>query len=140
MIPKFRAWDSIKKKFVEHFFITDNGLICNMEKPTSDYNSPIPIEKSELILMQSTGLKDKNGREIFEGDILKVANNDSSWFEVVKYDHDKAMFISKEVNLKYEVPETPLYDLFSPYLFKVEVIGNIWEDCDLIDGKKVNEN
>ena len=140
MIPKFRAWDSVEKKFVEHFFITDNGLICNMEKPTSDYNSPIPIEKSELILMQSTGLKDKNGKEIFEGDILKVANNDSSWFEVVKYDHDKAMFISKEVNLKYEVPETPLYDLFSPYLFKVEVIGNIWEDCDLIDGKKVNEN
>lgn len=140
MIPKFRAWDSEKKKFVEHFFITDNGLICNMGKPTSGYNSPIPVEKSELILMQSTGLRDKNGKEIFEGDILKVANNDSSWFEVVKYDHDKAMFISKEVNLKYEVPETPLYDLFSPYLFKVEVIGNIWEDCDLIDGKKVNEN
>lgn len=140
MIPKFRAWDSVKKKFVEHFFITDNSLICNMEKPTSGYNSPIPVEKSELILMQSTGLRDKNGKDIFEGDILKVANNDSSWFEVVKYDHDKAMFISKEVNLKYEVPETPLYDLFSPYLFKVEVIGNIWEDCDLIDGKKVNEN
>ena len=89
---------------------------------------------------QSTGLKDKNGKDIFEGDILKVANNDSSWFEVVKYDHDKAMFISKEVNLKYEVPETPLYDLFIPYLFKVEVIGNIWEDGDLIDGKKANEN
>ena len=140
MIPKFRAWDSVKKKFVEHFFITYNGLICNMEKPTSVYNLPIPVEKSELILMQSTGLHDKNGKDIFEGDILKVANNDSSWFEVVKYDHDKAMFISKEVNLKYEVPETPLYDLFSPYLFKVEVIGNIWEDCDLIDGKKVNEN
>ena len=140
MIPKFRAWDSVEKKFVEHFFITDNGLICNMERPTSGYNSPVPIEKSELILMQSTGLHDKNGKEIFEGDILKVANNDSSWFEVVKYDHEKAMFISKEVNLKYEVPETPLYDLFSPYLFKVEVIGNIWEDGDLIDGKKANEN
>ena len=61
MIPKFRAWDSVKKKFVEHFFITDNSLICNMEKPTSGYNSPVPIEKSELILMQFTGLKDKNG-------------------------------------------------------------------------------
>lgn len=122
MIPKFRAWDKNKRCMKDVDF------------------TPKGISFDDVELMQSTGLKDKNGKDIFEGDILKVANNDSSWFEVVKYDHDKAMFISKEVNLKYEVPETPLYDLFSPYLFKVEVIGNIWEDCDLIDGKKVNEN
>ena len=71
MIPKFRAWDSVEKKFVEHFFITDNGLICNMEKPTSDCKLLIPIEKSELILMQSTGLKDYFGKELFEGDVIE---------------------------------------------------------------------
>lgn len=129
MIPKYRAWDKETK--------TMNG----MAEIYRNRNQEIELRpKEKIILMQSTGLKDKNGKEIFEGDILKVANNDSSWFEVVKYDHEKAMFISKEVNLKYEVPETPLYDLFSPYLFKVEVIGNIWEDGDLIDGKKANEN
>ena len=130
MIPKFRAWDKETK--------TMNG----MAEIYRNRNQEIELHPrdDEIILMQSTGLKDKNGKEIFEGDILKVANNDSSWFEVVKYDHNKAMFISKEMNLKYEVPETPLYDLFSPYLFKVEVIGNIWEDGDLIDGKKANEN
>lgn len=129
MIPKYRAWDKETK--------TMNG----MAEIYRNRNQEIELRPREkIILMQSTGLKDKNGKEIFEGDILKVANNDSSWFEVVKYDHEKAMFISKEVNLKYEVPETPLYDLFSPYLFKVEVIGNIWEDGDLIDGKKANEN
>lgn len=129
MIPKYRTWDKETK--------TMNG----MAEIYRNRNQEIELRPREkIILMQSTGLKDKNGKEIFEGDILKVANNDSSWFEVVKYDHDKAMFISKEVNLKYEVPETPLYDLFSPYLFKVEVIGNIWEDGDLIDGKKANEN
>lgn len=42
MTPKFRVWDSVEKKFVEHFFITDNGLICNMEKPTSDSKLLIP--------------------------------------------------------------------------------------------------
>lgn len=140
---KFRAWDRTRNE------MNYSVMVGNCDIDDENYTCPtIWIEERKEWLhfddydsiMQSTGLKDKNGKEIFEGDILKVANNDSSWFEVVKYDHNKAMFISKEMNLKYEVPETPLYDLFSPYLFKVEVIGNIWEDGDLIDGKKANEN
>lgn len=136
MIPRYRAWDSWRKRMsvVDRIYIDTKGV--RLYDDFGEYWRDF----SDVELMQSTGLKDKNGKEIFEGDILKVANNDSSWFEVVKYDHEKAMFISKEVNLKYEVPETPLYDLFSPYLFKVEVIGNIWGDGDLIDGKKANEN
>lgn len=139
MIHKFRAYDGGS---LCRMYQPDEVMVCDGNVWIIDEDDVAGgwIVNNDLNLMQSTGLKDKSGKEIFEGDILKVANNDSSWFEVVKYDHDKAMFISKEVNLKYEVPETPLYDLFSPYLFKVEVIGNIWEDCDLIDGKKVNEN
>lgn len=125
MIPKFRAWSTDKKIMAEVRTLRFTDELVETDKFVER-----SIEGVKLI--QSTGLKDKNGKEIFEGDILKVANNDSSWFEVVKYDHDKAMFISKEVNLKYEVPETPLYDLFSPYLFKVEVIGNIWESHGLL--------
>lgn len=125
MIPKFRAWSTDKKIMAEVRTLRFTDELVETDKFVER-----SIEGAKL--MRSTGLLDKNGKEIFEGDILKVANNDSSWFEVVKYDHDKAMFISKEVNLKYEVPETPLYDLFSPYLFKVEVIGNIWESHDLL--------
>lgn len=147
MIPKFRGLsidENNKGKWQYGYLIEDTGqsfIINEVIEANEQYitiSSWYPVRPDTV--SQSTGLHDKNGKEIFEGDILKVANNDSSWFEVVKYDHDKAMFISKEVNLKYEVPETPLYDLFSPYLFKVEVIGNIWEDGDLIDGKKANEN
>lgn len=126
MIPKFRAWSTDKKIMAEVRTLRFTDELVETDKFVER-----SIEGAKL--MRSTGLLDKNGKEIFEGDILKVANNDSSWFEVVKYDHDKAMFISKEVNLKYEVPETPLYDLFSPYLFKVEVIGNIWEKRDLLE-------
>lgn len=139
MIPKYRAWIKEEKCFADYIesirYYSKEIDLCWGGICESDC-----FDFKDVIFTQSTGLFDKNGKEIFEGDILKVANNDSSWFEVVKYDHNKAMFISKEMNLKYEVPETPLYDLFSPYLFKVEVIGNIWEDGDLIDGKKANEN
>ena len=148
MIPKFRAWLKTENWMVgkDDLLVIDYDLTQIMTQQIF-FERGLAVERDvkyydfeDVVLMQSTGLRDKNGKEIFEGDILKVANNDSSWFEVVKYDHNKAMFISKEMNLKYEVPETPLYDLFSPYLFKVEVIGNILEDGDLIDGKKANEN
>ncbi|WP_270615756.1 YopX family protein [Streptococcus koreensis] len=141
MIPKYRAWlkqYNVMVDDVSDLTFFEGNLKFIGRRTVGGVSFQYSVEEIEL--MQSTGLKDKNNKEIFEGDILKVANNDSSWFEVVKYDHNKAMFISKEMNLKYEVPETPLYDLFSPYLFKVEVIGNIWEDDDLIDGKKANEN
>lgn len=141
MIPKFRGLsidENNKGKWQYGYLIEDTGqsfiinevIEANEQYITIGFWYPVRPDTAS----QSTGLHDKNGKEIFEGDILKVANNDSSWFEVVKYDHDKAMFISKEVNLKYEVPETPLYDLFSSYLFKVEVIGNIWENRDLLRG------
>lgn len=113
----------------ERSFIINEVIEANEQYITIGSWCPVNTET----VGRSTGLFDKNGKEIFKGDILKVANNDSSWFEVVKYDHNKAMFISKEMNLKYEVPETPLYDLFSPYLFKVEVIGNIYENSELLE-------
>lgn len=71
MIPKFRAWDTFKQKWVKHFYITENGLIYNMEQQHRDLIGAVPIEKSGLILMQSTGLFDKKGNEIFEGDVVK---------------------------------------------------------------------
>ena len=140
MIPKYRAWlkqYNVMVDDVSDLTFFEGNLKFIGRRTVGGVSFQYSVDKIEL--MQSTGLKNKNGKEIFEGDILKVANNDSSWFEVVKYDHDKAMFISKEVNLKYEVPETPLYDLFSPYPFKVEVIGNIWENPDLLGTKLGSE-
>lgn len=130
MIPKFRAWDSVKKKFVEHFFITDNGLICNMEKPTSGYNSPIPIEKSELILMQSTGLFDKNNIEIFEGDVLAIETDEGVTNLKVFWDEKHALFMfeSKKYNEK-----DLLAELVEDNTYPFEIIGNIYENPELLE-------
>lgn len=126
MIPKFRAWDSVRKKFVEHFFITDNSLICNMEKATLDYNFPIPIEKSELILMQSTGLKDKNGKEVFVGDIIKCTRG---------CPHE--VYLEKEYGGTYVggMPTIYLKGIREGYAWTgaEEILGNIYENPGLLE-------
>ena len=128
MIPKYRAWDSVEKKFVEHFFITDNGLICNMEKPTSDSKLLIPIEKSELILMQSTGLVDKNGKEVFVGDIVKMSKDvysESTYYEVVRHYGGAYRLDSKQHGCELWLRHTDC-----------EVVGNVYENRELLEDKE----
>lgn len=134
MIPKYRAWDSVEKKFVEHFFITDNGLICNMEKPTSDCKLPIPIEKSELILMQSTGFRDELGEELFEGDIILWTYwdefEDSGSAKIV---FDKGMFRLLDIRTEKEVWNN-LFDCIENC--NVFLQGNIYENREFLEDKE----
>ena len=131
MIPKFRAWNKATKEMYE----TDEILYIDFEE-TEICVKTLFFEKAsrhnfdDIVLMQSTGLRDKNGKEIFEGDILKVINL-SSWLEVVSFNENKAMFVSKET--KREVEETPLYDLFNTDIFEVEIIGNIHTTPELAE-------
>ncbi len=132
MIPRFRAWDggSLCRMYSpEEVWVCDGGIwVIDEDSWDNEW-----VLNNDLNLMQSTGLTDKNGKEIFEGDILKVTNL-SSWLEVVSFNNNKAMFVSKEI--KREVEETPLYDLFNTDIFEVEIIGNIYTNPGLAEVKK----
>lgn len=145
MTPRYRAWgrdenysETPSEKF-EMFYdvsvvttyqdkakhvIADFGMYNE-----SEYNG---TEIIDYILMQSTGLRDKNGKEIFEGDILKAADKHSR-LEVVSFSEEKSMFVSKEINREVEIPESSLWDLVIVNLFRIEIIGNIWENPELLE-------
>ena len=136
MKPRFRAWHNELGRMMlisDMWFNVDSlGEIGLNDAVMNDY---ITVSPDEIELMQSTGLVDEDDKEIFEGDILKVKiMNGQSWLETVRYNDEKAMFVSKEVNRK--VPESPLYDLFNTDLFVVEVIGNIYENPELLEVKE----
>lgn len=138
MIPRFRAWNKATKEMYE----ADDIIAINFEDKsicvqTIYFEQGLPDSRDldyydfdDIVLMQSTGFRDKNEREIFEGDVLKVTNL-SSWLEVVSFNEDKAMFVSKETKRKVE--ETPLYDLFNTDIFEVEIIGNIHTNPELAE-------
>lgn len=90
-------------------------------------NDYITVSPDEIELMQSTGLKDKNGKEIFEGDIVDYKGRKA----VIKWHGSYASFIYRFVDeLKERVSEWD--PLFLAY-YHFEVIGNIYENKELLD-------
>jgi len=113
---KFRAWDRIDKRFREiKELLVCYGKIVGVRFP--EHQGKDFMGTAYVVLQQFTGLLDKHGKEIYEGDIIVdnfghfgngggvVKNIDEFWWEVIEYGLDNA---------------------------ELEVIGNIYENPELI--------
>ncbi|MCL9979275.1 YopX family protein [Enterococcus faecium] len=145
MIPKFRAWDRKNKVmrdvkgliWEETDLIGHCNLIAHCPPRGHEFNEwfTITLDGSKYQLMQSTGLKDKNGVGIFEGDVVSVSvRNGFDYLDnkvcIVKNSIDYSGLVCATVDedLEYRIFNT---ELFEEYTY--EVIGNIYENSELLE-------
>ena len=137
---KFRVWSIANKKYC-HFATMDlsaDGLLRVIR----------PLEQSEYIddyenryvIQQCTGLKDKNGKLIYEGDILKELYTDDDgikeYFSIVKWHIGSAGFVMYDVDYKIDYT---YFNEFDVNLDNFEIVGNIYENSDFLNKRGKNE-
>ncbi|MCH1976437.1 YopX family protein [Enterococcus hirae] len=133
MIPKFRAWDRY-----EEAMTNQDGIYFGAMDHDETLESLILCLEERYELMQSTGLKDKNGVEIFEGDLVSISvQNGFDYLDkkvcIVKnsIDYSGLVCASVDEDLEYRIFNT---ELFEEYTY--EVIGNIYENSELLEEQR----
>lgn len=131
MIPKFRAWNIESKEMLEHNFIVETVMWGG--DIVRDFSDVINGE-DVFILMQSTGLTDKNGKEIFEGDIVRAEHDNFSMDEVPPEYKPYIGFI-KYVKTGYSIITKDTYHpcLSNIRITNIKVLGNIHEHSHLLE-------
>jgi len=119
---KFRAWN----KDLQTWITAKYWMECQTDLDSIMTMLDIP---DHIILMQSTGLKDKNGTLIFEGDILlSVEGEDEGYKWIVKYHDDW------QCGFYLEFTTGGRQTMYSHY--KREIIGNIHQNPELLESPK----
>ncbi len=134
MIPKFRAWHKELKymhevEILEFFPEEMGGLKVCFPLPGNNYYDEFNLSQVEL--MQWTGLKDKDGKDIYEGDVLSVDWYDAGicYFEV-KYDKEYGWWVfedkaNKDIEAWGDLPD-----------YNIKIIGSIYENPELLEAQE----
>ena len=102
----------------------------------ADWNMPRNMQAVEVIpttIGEYTGLPDKNGRKIFEGDILKFTNSDGEKsLHIVQWSDEYSGWETQAIDMKYVAERMDFWD---DYQECYEVIGNIHDNPELMEGQ-----
>ena len=125
MIPKFRAWDKLNNEM----YVVEQINFNRGEFESIGYGITFLRGADEIELMQSTGLHDKNGKEVFVGDIIKCTRG---------CPHE--VYLEKEYGGTYigGMPAIYLKGIREGYSWTEheEILGNIYENPELLEGKE----
>lgn len=119
-IPKFRAWDKLGKIMLPVGDIDTSYKLVYLEE---DNGYRCERDFDEIELMQFTGLKDKNDKEIFEGDIVKFTITNGFDYVVDEYG-----VVTYKQGAFFIVKDFAEYLISYVYTDEIEVVGNIYEN------------
>ncbi len=118
---KFRAWMNGDMRIVEALYFYPDGLISAELKQPEKKLADVIAETPDMRLMQYTGLKDKNGVEIYEADIMKLASG---------------CYVVDFSDYSYQLQHRdgqPCRELSSEVAIAFDVVGNIHENPELLE-------
>lgn len=122
---KFRAWLKKEQKmddYVDHISWLEDELYCIGDGIT------YMVSAEDLVLMQSTAMVDRDGRIIFEGDIVKMSKDvysEPTYYEVVRHYGGAYRLESKQHGCELWLRHTDC-----------EVVGNVYENPELLEDKE----
>ena len=120
---KFRVWDKKYSRWENMLMLLPNGDICY------EQNGEVNIVRNRFIIQQYTGLKDFNGKEIYEGDILDISGKE--WGDY------KYVFVewNSEISSWQTSDEIAFYDWEAWEGISMDecpIVGNVFENPELL--------
>ena len=133
---KFRVWNTLTKKtYHTGFAVQANGHVTLDGSLIKDDNLAagwkIYENEGELIPQQFTSLKDKNGKEIYEGDIIEFSLKDFKQTYQIYWNQEMLRWDYTSLKDNIEDPCACEYDLFERNFSNSEIVGNIFENLEL---------